>query len=190
MNHAGIDFGARNAGTSVCIFRDRDQWVIGQSLKKSDADRYLSDLIQELKPGHIFIDAPLSLPMVYRKDKISRESDFHYRHCDRETGAMSPMFLGGLTARAIRLRAEWEEAGIEVHETYPAHLVNILDAGEYYKKDLDRFLGKISDQTGFIPPPLSNWHEVDAFLAWISGMRHLSGKARKFGYPEEGLITV
>lgn len=42
---------------------------------------------------------------------------------DRQAKDMSPMFLGGLTARAIALSKEWRKLGIAVHEAYPAALI-------------------------------------------------------------------
>ncbi|MCC6725208.1 MAG: DUF429 domain-containing protein [Saprospiraceae bacterium] len=184
--HLGIDFGAKLAGTTAISFAKQGELHLLQSSKKQDADAWLRHLIAEQNPSAVFMDAPLSLPGVYR----GLGTDFHYRACDRAVGAMSPMFLGGLTARAMQLRAAFPE--IPFYEAYPAQHVRLHFAGAMgYKTDLDLFLEKLAER---LPHPFAqqpdNWHQVDAALAWLTGWRHESGEAISFGAEDEGVIWV
>ncbi|MGC9343758.1 MAG: hypothetical protein ACP5E3_13725, partial [Bacteroidales bacterium] len=141
----------------------------------------------------LFIDAPLSLPGVYR-DPGSYD-DYFYRKCDREIGAMSPMFLGGLTARAVRLKDYFEGAGLKVFEVWPTKMAE--SAGilrDSYKKnlaDLSSAIG-ILNGSGYLKNDFSasNWHEFDSVLAYISGLRIVRKSAVSYGDRREGLIYV
>jgi len=189
MSHCGIDFGAKKAGTTAVCFFDDSAWKIFQSSKNEDADIFLEKTIASLGPERIFIDAPLSLPVVYTSNVQPPEADYHYRVCDREAGAMSPLFLGGLTARAIRLRSIWAENGIGIFETYPKLLAHSLGLSAY-KNDLATCMEQISMKLGLDPlPEMKNWHQADAFLAWISGLRHEQGRFNQLGNEKEGIIV-
>lgn len=160
-----------------------------QSEKKKDADAFIINFVKEYQPRKLFLDAPLSLPAAY----FGKGDDFFYRSCDRETRAMSPMFLGGLTARAMRLRSELFQ--VDFFETYPAFLVKeVLELKESYNKktkDDSEFLDKLLTlfQLELKDKP-SNWHQVDALLCWISGKRHAQENHREMGNVKEGLIIV
>jgi predicted nuclease with RNAse H fold len=138
------------------------------------------------------IDAPLSLPGVYWLG--SDYKDHFYRSCDRELKAMSPMFLGGLTARAINLTKKMN--GTEVRETYPRKLVDILQLPVAQYKDDKQVLGPFTDQlirisgAKFNVAQITTWHHLDAFLALLSGFRYLEKNDQRFGTPEEGIIIV
>lgn len=97
MNFAGVDYGSKLAGTTVITFLSQNQLVTYQSPKGKNADDWLKNLLSTQKIGTIYIDAPLSLPSAY----CGKGDNFHYRKADQMLHAMSPMFLGGLTARAI-----------------------------------------------------------------------------------------
>ena len=186
MAHLGIDYGSKLAGTTVICFEKNSQLHFLQSEKKQDADIFLRKNILELKPSKIFMDAQLSLQGVYQKNG----DDYFYLKCDREVNAMSPMFLGGLTARAMKIRASFPE--IPFYEIYPAHLVRILFSDNpFYKKDLNSFSQILESQ---LPVGLSahpcNWHQVDAVLAWFSGWRFKNNTAIIFGEENEGIICV
>jgi predicted nuclease with RNAse H fold len=186
----GIDYGSKMAGTTAIAWVDGEgKLVTDQSEKKRDADAWLKTLIKDLAPGAVYLDAPLSLPGSY----YGKSADYFYRECDRILGAMSPMFLGGLTARAMKLAADLP---MSVHETYPAALVKALLLSAYYKKkdkealkDFFRTWTAVAPKSlqGNLPP---NWHQMDALLAWHSGWRHAQGKAQLIGRPSEGVIVV
>lgn len=186
--HAGIDFGARRSGkTAVCVFME-DEWVIEQSNKGIDSDKFIESIVHEQDIRRIFIDAPLSLPSVFTGTPGA--NDYFYRSADREVSAMSPMFLGGLTARAIRHKDYWLKEEREVFEAYPAGLVREWDLGQFYKKDKEAFLIRLKERVPMEMPDPENWHQVDALLAWLTGWRYEKETFRTFGDPGEGLIIV
>lgn len=187
MSHIGIDFGAKRSGKTVACFKDQGQWQVLQSKKDQDADAFIENIVEAHLFKSIFIDAPLTLPSVYTGKK---GSDYFYREADREANAMSPMFLGGLTARAIRLRDTWRAKGLAVYEAYPAGLVRELDLKIAYKKDLSAFLAILREKINQDLPPVANWHQADALLAWVTGKRTLEKEHRTLGNEEEGLIFI
>ena len=120
---------------------------------------------------------------------------FFYREGDRIIGAMSPMFLGGLTARAMKLKTTFEKTGISFFEAYPGGLAKELNIKEKgYKKDseqlipLTEFISKNFDLKLEKHP--SNWHQFDSLLAFVIGIRFNANQALFFGNEEEGGIWV
>ncbi|MEM6380094.1 MAG: DUF429 domain-containing protein, partial [Bacteroidota bacterium] len=133
--HVGIDYGSKMAGTTVIAFARADGKIeFYQSEKKKDADKMIETWLMEHSIKLVFIDAPLSLPKVYQKPTAS--GNYFYRKADAELRAMSPMFLGGLTARAMRLKAVLSEEACQLFEVYPGQLAKHLELPkEKYKKD-------------------------------------------------------
>lgn len=104
--HIGIDFGSKLAGTTaLCIGEAGEQLQVSSSEKGQDADLFLMAALEGKAPATLCIDAPLSLPLAYRQP--NENSDFFYRKADRQAKAMSPLFLGGLTAEP----ADWPSSG-------------------------------------------------------------------------------
>ena len=188
----GIDYGNKYAGTTVICYNSRHKIKFVQSSKNADADSFLLNELAYLHPDLIMIDAPLSLPGVYWLG--SDYKDHFFRSCDLELKAMSPMFLGGLTARAISLIKKMN--GTEVKETYPRKLVDILQLPDtqykHSKQDLGSFAEQLQAISGVIinEAQITSWHHVDAFLAFLSGLRYLGENDHKYGIPEEGVIIV
>ena len=186
MYWLGIDFGAKMAGTTAICFQENKTLNVVQSHKKQDADAFIKTIITQHQPDFVFIDAPLSLPLAYQ----SKGDDFFYRVADRELSAMSPMFLGGLTARAMQL-AQWcRNNGFEIKETYPAHTALLL-FGKVVKGDeriqhLEQWLKQY--HLNFKPSCLMSGHASDSVLAWMSGKRFTERQAMVAGNPDEGLI--
>ncbi len=186
MRWLGIDFGAKMAGTTAVCFQENERLQVVQSRKKQDADALVKELIGQLNPDFVFIDAPLSLPHAYQ----SEGSDFFYREADKKLGAMSPMFLGGLTARAMQLAFWCEASNLAAKETYPAYTARLLFGktvkDEERKQHLLRWLA--AHKIEFEAASLVSNHAVDSVLAWISGKRFTEGDATITGNPGEGLI--
>jgi predicted nuclease with RNAse H fold len=185
----GIDLGARFAGTTVLCMRERGLFTFERINKGEDVDSWLTQRVTELHPEAIYMDAPLSLPGAY----FGRGDDHFFRAADRLAGGMSPMFLGGLTARAIRLAAQWRACGIDVHEVYPAALIRL--EWSYLKIQGGRAIPphKLRLMAGMfaLPPPATrDRHEADAWLCWLSGHRHRSGRSKTIGDEQEGVILV
>ncbi|MCB0661376.1 MAG: hypothetical protein KDC24_01445 [Saprospiraceae bacterium] len=188
----GIDYGAKMAGTTVMVWNDGEILHWAGTSKNQDADKWLEKELISLHPEWVFIDAPLSLPGVY----TGNGEDYFYREGDKLLQAMSPMFLGGLTARAMRLKNQLDGLGMQVFETYPVKVVTKLGdlKSMYLKKNktaLPEFLLHLEKQLPlpWTTPPES-WHGADAFLAWMGGYRHTIGIAENFGNEQEGLIWI
>jgi predicted nuclease with RNAse H fold len=183
--HMGVDYGAKLAGTTAACWLEGEQLQTETSEKKEDADAFLERLFNKKSIRTVYIDAPLSLPEAYR----GQDEDFFFREADRQLQAMSPMFLGGLTARAMKLKSSRSE--LRFYETYPRQLVRELNLEKHYRKNLDMFLKTFSP---LLPLPLNmlhtSWHCVDSVLAWYSGFRHRNGLALAHGKADEGLIWI
>jgi len=189
----GIDYGSKTAGTTVITRVENQQFVFYQSKKKQDADAFLKTWITDAAPHQLFIDAPLSLPLVYQYPDQS--DDYFYRKGDRELGAMSPMFIGGLTARAIRLSRQIQALLPEskILEVYPGALARKLElkaAG--YKQRKEHLVPTMELLQPRLPYPAApeNWHQVDALLAWLCGWRYRRDQHDYHGDPREGGIIV
>lgn len=190
----GIDYGSKLAGTTVVAYYSNGLVRFKSSKHQQDADKFISELLLVLKPQYVFLDAPLSLPGKY----LSREQydDYFYRAADKELGAMSPMFLGGLTARAMKLRDYLESAGMQVFETYPSYKAKLLKLpNNKYKGDEKHILelaqsvaAEFDMSVNF--DQIENWHYFDALLAFVAGIRYCSNKHLVFGTEEEGQIVV
>lgn len=195
LQHLGVDYGAKEAGTTAAAMLIQGEIQLWQSAKGQDANKWLLKLAEELQPKVLYIDAPLTLPRVYTQDTPSPTADYFYRQGDRELQAMSPMFIGGLTARAIKLRAQLADAGVAVLETYPSALAKrLLPQASGYKKSLAALPDLVRALQGLLKFPLKdvlqNWHQFDALLAWHSGYRHQVGQSVLYGDAREGRIIV
>ncbi|WP_242918178.1 DUF429 domain-containing protein [Pontibacter liquoris] len=193
--HVGIDFGARLAGTTALAAVNGQQVQVWQSESGQDADAFILELVRRLSARVLFIDAPLTLPAVYVQGTGASAADFFYRAADKEVQGMSPMFLGGLTARAMKLRAELAPHGIAVLETYPRQLVRLLFPDLQGYKTTAAALPAFSEALQQLLPfplkePVRNWHQFDSLLAWYSGYRHLQRQAVLYGEATEGRIIV
>lgn len=195
MQFVGVDYGSKLAGTTVLSFLGEGGKVrFMTSEKKKDADQFLLDAVTDLKPLYIFFDAPLSLPGVYTKPEAFE--DYFYRKGDKLLRAMSPMFLGGLTARAMRLKKSFEGQGIKVVETYPAVHAQRMELKSYhYKKQLRYIPDVLAVLQHNLPfgvdwESINTWHQVDALLAYYAGFRYMNDEAESFGDAAEGLIWV
>jgi predicted nuclease with RNAse H fold len=196
----GIDFGAKTSGTTVVsLFNHGKVIEVFQSIKGEDADAFIDLVLGRFSPEIIGIDAPLSLPGAYFD--LTDSPDFHYRLCDRELGAMSPMFLGGLTARAVSIMHRLESQGKTVLECYPKALMKrVLDTENkitYKKEQVSGFANDLLHKQFDIFAPgatsrlaISNWHVFDSLLVLLSVLRYVSGGVQVYGNPKEGLIHV
>lgn len=182
---AGLDFGAGLSGTSVLAIWDGGQVWLERERRGKPVDPWLLNRLRELKPEVLAIDAPLSLPGAYS----GRGRDFHFRRSDRLLGAMSPMFLGGLTARAMALRAATRDLHTRWVETYPSQ-VALLRLGRH-RTDRETLYRDLQAQwpDASLPVP-EDQHRMDALLAlWVARLVR-EHRAVFFGDPREGIIAV
>ena len=188
MRWVGVDYGSKMAGTTVICYCEEDQLFLERSAKGKDADRLIYDFVTTYQPYQLFLDAPLSLPKAF----FGKGTDFFYRVCDRELNAMSPMFLGGLTARAMALKTKLS-TNCEVFETYPKALVNsISDLNQCYhkqKSNLQEIMEFFRTQLPLtIAVEVISYHDIDAILCWWSGYRYHLSIHQCVGDSDEGVI--
>lgn len=190
-NIAGIDFGAKLSGkTSIAYIVNNELQIVSCSAKM-DADVFILTFINQSAVKNIFLDAPLSLPIVYKTP--TSDPNFFYRECDKATNAMSPLFLGGLTARAMALKHQLDLHNIRVFETYPTALCKQLNierdkSVDGVKQMFRQIKSLIQDISINIEP--KNIHEMDAVLALFSGMRFLKNEHATIGNITEGVIII
>lgn len=187
MRWIGIDFGAKLAGTTAITFLENNHLQTVQSEKKKDADKFCNSQVSSLHPDFIMIDAPLSLPLAY----FGKGDDYFYREADRELKAMSPLFLGGLTARAMQLAAAWRKQNILVYECYPRMIeMRAFGLSSKNKIALEQTICTFLAQKGIgiAAQSFLTAHALDSVLAWISGYRLAQEAVIKTGNPLEGEI--
>ncbi|GAB5523586.1 MAG: hypothetical protein Roseis2KO_14580 [Roseivirga sp.] len=188
----GVDYGSKMAGTTVVAYIVEGQVSFEASQKGKDADVMIMKLAETLKPDLVAIDAPLSLPGVYTG--LSGCDNYFYRECDKLTKAMSPMFLGGLTARAMKLAASLRLQTIEVIEAYPVKTGNNLGLKTFgyrgKQPDLPGLFEQLYSVTGMdlrSHDQLSG-HHIDAALALHIAQQYIAGTVSRLGNAQEGLI--
>ncbi len=192
----GIDYGSKLTGNTVVAIFTESQILFLDVDKGVDADHFIINAADHFKPSHIFIDAPLSLPGVYRYS--DRFNNYHFRQADLELKAMSPMFLGGLAARAMELKSQLQDRDIEVMETYPRVLATRfkLKARGYKGSKVSlrpcaqSVLKRFSTNIEVDVEDITSWHHLDALLALISAMNHIQGRTEVYGDQKEGLIYI
>jgi predicted nuclease with RNAse H fold len=159
--------------------------------KKQDADAFCKHHIQRLKPDFVMIDAPLSLPAAYKTNvgrDDNRVTDFFFRQADRQLSAMSPMFLGGLTARAMQLAAYFAPSGILFFETWPTRLRQYFGSDQRPEQESMHKHLLMTTGIGLLPDCQLSRHGIDSVLAWYSGWLKINKKSLVFGDAAEGLI--
>ena len=187
----GIDYGAKLAGTTVLAVSENTKDVSIISCRKNeDADAFILQHLKKYPNAVICIDAPISLPIVYKQPEKSTE--YFYRKCDKLLQAMSPMFLGGLTARAMQLKAK---SNLPFYEVYPAALANVLSLKNLqYKREktaIRPITEKVLQHFNIrCTHTFTTWHEADALLALCIGFRIQNKIATPYGDIEEGTIWV
>jgi predicted nuclease with RNAse H fold len=190
----GIDYGKKLSGnTVICEKRDHSVQFF-RALRDRDADRFILELAGQNPPKHIFIDAPLTLPGAYYDN--NRYGSFFFRQCDQELSAMSPMFLGALTARAIRLKSLLSKMNLHMKEAYPKALARHLKLPQHgYRRGREN-IGVCADvimessKLMVAKADLLTWHHVDALLALVTAVRYEQKLSYTFGDPDEGLVYL
>lgn len=188
----GIDYGTKMSGNTVLAYLDDTGIQVLQCPKNTDADQWITTQVTHLNLEKIYLDAPLSLPGGF----LGYNDQFHYRACDLELSAMSPMFLGGLTARAISLSKGLEKQKVTSYEVYPGGFIRTHDTLRacYHKKDVTTVSHMVKNLSQIFPfaiqTPIENYHQVDALICWWIGYRHTQGVAKAYGDEKEGQIWI
>jgi uncharacterized protein len=144
------------------------------------------------QPNIVAIDAPLYLPQG-RKSLEDREGP-HLRQSDRELLKMGikffPATLGPmrkLTARGMKLRQIFEEAGLHVIEAYPGGAQDVLGIPRK-QHGMDKLLAGLQALDIIGLNSKMNDHELDAVTCAYIGKLFLEGKAVELGTPGEGIV--
>jgi predicted nuclease with RNAse H fold len=177
----GIDLaGSPRRPTGLCVLRGlRARTCIAYG------DEEILRAVQEVNPGLIPIDAPLTLPA--GRTTIHDRSGEHLRPCDRELLRRGirffPITLGPmrlLTERGMALQARMAAMGFRVVECYPGAAQDIwgMPRQRQDRKGLLaglRTLG-VRGLTGAM-----TGDELDAVTAALTGRWFLSGRAEMLG---------
>ena len=147
-------------------------------------------------PEVVSIDAPLFLPK--GRESLERKGPPHFRECDLELRRMKirffPISLGPmrmLTARGIRLRASLEKEGLEVIESFPGAIQDILGVPRKQKglKELEAGLESLG-LSWKTPGASRSGDELDAATSALVGLMYVKKEYRAIGDPDEGLMIL
>jgi uncharacterized protein len=148
------------------------------------------------RPDIVSIDAPLSLPRGRRT--IDDRSGPHLRSADRELLRLGirffPLTLGPmrmLTARGLRLRAQFESLGVRTIESYPGAAQDLLGIPRKQSgtEPLRRGLVRVGLKGDVLRRDLTH-DELDGVTCALVGRSYLRGDFFAIGDPEEGLMIL
>lgn len=147
------------------------------------------------RPSVVSIDAPLFLPL--GRPSLEVKGPPHFRECDKELLRMKirffPISLGPmrmLTARGMRLRSVFEREKLEVIESFPGAIQDILgmprkQAGlPKLERALRRYGVRFETKSSF------TGDELDGITSALVGLMYLKKEYRAIGDPKEGLMIL
>lgn len=178
---AGIDLaGSPRRPTGLCVLRDLKAET---SVAFSDDD--ILNVIREMRPALVPIDAPLSLPKGRRT--IHDRSGEHFRECDRALLRRGirffPITLGPmrmLTERGLALKSRLAAIGYQSVECYPGAAQDLWGIPRQHKDRLGLLNGlRKLGLRGLKKTTTSD--ELDAATAALVGRWFLSGQGLMLG---------
>ena len=189
----GIDLaGSERRDTGFCTM----DYHMKSSATVLHSDEEILDWTLSVKPTVVSIDAPLFLPK--GRKSLEQRGPPHFRECDRELLRMRirffPISLGPmrmLTDRGMRIRRELEGEGLEVIESFPGAIQDILG--------MPRKQGGLSElEQGLVARGVKfqgakrgfTGDELDAVTSALVGLMYIRGEYRAIGDPEEGLMIL
>ncbi len=193
MKVVGIDLaGSATRNTGFCLMDSRMR--CRTSVLHTD-DEILAET-RAAKPKVVSIDAPLFLPK--GRESLEKPGPPHFRECDKELLRMHikffPISLGPmrmLTARGIRLRTDLEGKGLEVIESFPGAIQDLL--GMPRKQGGLPNLAAALEEYGIglgVQRNGMNGDELDAVTSALVGLLYVKGQYRAIGDPSEGLMIL
>jgi len=153
-------------------------------------------LTTRARPSVVSIDAPLFLPK--GRKSIEDRGPPHFRECDKELLRMHikffPISLGPmrmLTTRGMKLRRALEAQGIEVVESFPGAIQDLLHMPRK-QAGLGRLAKALRDYGVTFGKPAQDMDgdELDAVTSALVGLLYKKGRYRAIGDPEEGLMIL
>jgi hypothetical protein len=189
----GIDLaGSEKRDTGFCVL-DAQMGCLTAVLH-TDAEILRETLAT--RPDVVSIDAPLFLP----RGRVSLEvkGPPHFRECDRELLRMHikffPISLGPmrmLTARGMKLRASFEVRGLEVIESFPGAIQDILGIPRKQAGLQALESGLVREGVRWKEPEASRTgDELDAVTSALVGLMYVRNEYRAIGDPGEGLMIL
>lgn len=192
-NVVGIDLaGSERRDTGFCVMDGR----MLCSTAVLHTDNEIVAMTAAARPRVVSIDAPLFLPR--GRESLEKKGPPHFRECDLELRRMKikffPISLGPmrmLTARGMRLRAVFEGKGLEVIESFPGAIQDILGVPR-------KQVGLQSLELGLRRLGL-RWRthggthsgdELDAATSALAGLMYIRNEYRAIGDPDEGLMIL
>jgi len=189
----GLDLaGSPKRNTGFCVM---SSGLLCRVLTLHSDEEILSKTINA-EPELVSIDAPLFLPK--GRKSLEDRGPPHFRECDKELLRMHirffPISLGPmrmLTSRGMKLRKELESTGLEVIESFPGAIQDILGFPRK-QAGIDKLAGALVEYGLKFDRPATglNGDELDATTSALVGMMHLNGESRTIGDPAEGLMVL
>jgi len=189
----GIDLaGSEKRNTGFCVMDSQMKcWTA-----TLHTDKEVMEMTLDARPLVVSIDAPLFLPK--GRKSIEDRGPPHFRECDKELLKMHirffPISLGPmrmLTARGMRLRAQFESKGLEVIESFPGAIQDLLHMPRKQEglPRLARALREYGIDLGK-PDQSFNGDELDGITSALVGLKYKQGRYRAIGDPSEGLMIL
>jgi uncharacterized protein len=189
----GVDLaGSPKRDTGFCVMDER--MVASASILHTDNE--IQARTVEAAPAVVSIDAPLFLPK--GRESLEKKGPPHFRECDRELLRMRikffPISLGPmrmLTSRGMHLRFELEGRGLEVIESFPGAIQDILGIPRK-QVGLGQLEEGLRNQGVDLDRPRGTFtgDELDAVTSALVGLMYKRGEFRAIGDPDEGLMIL
>lgn len=162
------------------------------------SDRQVIDMIEQVSPDVVSIDAPLALPKGRPSLSAKYKNRSHLRECDKILLKMGirffPVTLGPmrkLTQRGIKLRKILEGKGFKVIESFPSAAQDLLGMPRK-QKGLEKLRKALIEYgiKGDIEKREASDHELDAATSALVGLLYLERNYTAIGDPEEILMIL
>ena len=189
----GIDLaGSERRDTGFCVM-DSKMSSVTMVLHTDDE---ILQRTTKARPDVVSIDAPLFLPK--GRESLEVKGPPHFRECDKELLRMHikffPISLGPmrmLTARGMRLRSVLEAQGLEVIESFPGAIQDLLkmprkqEGLSHLASALRRYGVRMKGHGRDL-----GGDELDAVTSALVGLLYIRGQFRAIGDPAEGLMIL
>jgi len=189
----GIDLaGSEKRGTGFCVMDSKMRCKTATL----HTDGEILEATLGAEPSVVSIDAPLFLPRGRRS--IEDRGPPHFRECDKVLLKMHirffPISLGPmrmLTTRGMKLRKNLESNGLEVIESFPGAIQDLLHMPRKQAglPLLARALRDYGVDLGR-PDQELNGDELDGVTSALVGLMYKTGRYRAIGDPTEGLMIL
>jgi hypothetical protein len=192
MRVVGLDLaGSERRDTGFCVM----EGTMSCRTEVLHADDEIVAKTLAARPRVVSIDAPLFLPL--GRASLESRGPPHLRECDRELLRMKikffPISLGPmrmLTARGMRLRSVFEKRNLEVIESFPGAIQDILGMPRKQAGvgKLERALRRYGVHWRRKSPLTGD--ELDGITSALVGLMYAKNEYRAIGDPREGLMIL